>query len=215
VEVDEMLTFYIRRVLIPEARRLAQAGRDKLLGGLRRIDEEAEEASEAAYRDYLSQPGEGDSGGGVDDAQGAGQELYNTLSNLRQSTLNLLAATMFHLQEQRRQTYTQRAERAGLTPVAFETLPSWAKVNELQLVANVTKHAAGRSEEALRVIRPDLFVDPVLARLAPGLPPGSLAPLAGEGLYITEKDLEDYEAAVAQLWEEVAQAHERARGGKG
>lgn len=85
--------------------------------------------------------------------------------------------------------------------------PSWPNVYELRHVAKVVKHAEGRSAQQLRARRPDLFVSPLLARsgVRP-MPEPVKQPLVGEGLYLQERDLQDYTAALVSLWREVAAA---------
>jgi hypothetical protein len=82
-------------------------------------------------------------------------------------------------------------------------LTQWSAINELRLVNNVTKHAEGHSADELRKLRPEMYVPPALR--VPGAndpaPPWPVSdPLAGEGLYVTERDLRSYcDASTALL----------------
>lgn len=90
------------------------------------------------------------------------------------------------------------------------------KLYELRMAANAIKHGAGPSAKKLATLRPDLYEDPVLASrgLAQGDVSGSgaatalvsllVAPLTGNDLYVSERDLSDWCAAVIAYWEELS-----------
>jgi hypothetical protein len=80
--------------------------------------------------------------------------------------------------------------------------PMAARLNELNLVANVIKHAEGRSAKELRAVRAQLFQHPVerrlvLARFRPSI---VSQPLTGESIYILRNDFEDYASQVDGFW---------------
>ena len=91
-----------------------------------------------------------------------------------------------------------------------------AKTNELRVAANAIKHGAGRAANQLAQLRPDLFEDPILAKLHAdiGLPQDEeraqnraaalVAPLAGDGLYVTENDLTAWCDAAKEYWLQLA-----------
>jgi hypothetical protein len=90
---------------------------------------------------------------------------------------------------------------------------SWAKVEELRLVANTVKHAEGDSAQKLYNLRPDLFQHPRITEI--GLSFGQNAPrvflpLAGEDLYVSIADVGQYRDALLGFWSELGNAMERA-----
>ena len=199
---------FIRRVLLEQVRTLGLA-RDRLLAGFRNRDVEAEEAAAQEWNRLMSRPGTGDEdpADAAEAAHEAGLELYAALWQLEQATRNLLAAGLYHLFEKHCEMYHAKLKRLGLKRIKFSLLPGWSKLNELRLVANVTKHAEGPSAVHLREERPDLFEDPAFHKLGvPGVSFRVSTPLAGEGLYVTEDDLVAYQRAVETFWEQVASA---------
>lgn len=160
-----------------------------------------------------------------------GAEYYETISGVRQGALNLLAVGLHHLFEQqqlffldrdlprapkgprRRSQFENRLKRYGVDPYGSECA---SKVNELRLAANTIKHGAGPSAGELAKMRPDLFEHPVLAQDREGqldaanseraeiLASSHLAPLAGEDLYVCERDLSAWCDAVISFWKELS-----------
>lgn len=93
----------------------------------------------------------------------------------------------------------------------MRALPSWPKVEELRLVANVVKHGPGKSLDDLFEVRPDLLTLSKSETLI--LPSGqSLAwvekPAGGEDIYIGDADLAAYFDSALSLWQEFSQAIE-------
>ena len=82
------------------------------------------------------------------------------------------------------------------------------ELRELREVANTAKHGEDRQGE-LRKLRADLFQHPEFARrgMEMEVPSPARAPMAGDGLFVTEADLDRYEAAVLKLWELVISEH--------
>ena len=85
--------------------------------------------------------------------------------------------------------------------VNLDALPGWGQIyDELRLIANIVKHGEGRSEEQLRKIRPDLFETQFERQLQKtgqtlrfsDTPLPIESPLAGEGFYVIQEDLNDY-----------------------
>ena len=77
-------------------------------------------------------------------------ECLETLSDVRQGMVNLLAVGLYHLFEQQRKLTTSSRESA----VGFK---SAGKINELKMAANTIKHGKGDSAKQLARLRPDLF----------------------------------------------------------
>jgi hypothetical protein len=155
--------------------------------------------------------------------------FYEMMVPVRQTMLNLLAAGLFHLVEQqladscRDASFTvDRPNDTKLSVVAdwyrehflldLTTLPSWALVDELRLVANAVKHAEGSATERLRAIRPELFRNPDYAAIddelrKEGIEPlrtPVLLPLAGEDLFVSEGLLRTYGEAAESFLREIA-----------
>jgi len=78
----------------------------------------------------------------------------------------------------------------------------------MRLVANVVKHAEGRSAEDLRSIRPELLENPLARDLWPNehtpfVEPVRM-PLAGDDLYVTEELFRIYGEAANQFFADIA-----------
>lgn len=197
------------------------------------MEQRAEAAAASEYERLSSElAGEfwdGDIDTLAEQAHDKGLAIYETLNGLRQSVLNLFAVGLFHLLEQEIADLCRDASfdveppnDTKLDPVAdwykehfdldLRSLPSWAKVDELRLVANVTKHAEGNSARRLRELRPALFQLPSLREM--GFAPGSWPisrPLAGDDLYVTAENLQEYGQAAVDLISEIAN-HFKERG---
>jgi hypothetical protein len=98
----------------------------------------------------------------------------------------------------------------------LKTLPSWAVFDELRLVANAVKHAEGAATRQLRERRLELFSNPDFAEVykefaEAGIPPTLgpvLAPLSGEGLFVSENLLKMYAEGAESFFREIAQYFE-------
>jgi len=204
---------HIRAVILPEAREMGRLAIERLLLGFQDIDGEAKKAGDEAESRWLSQPATGDEdpSDGAADAFDQELALFTALTNLRQAVLNLLATKINHLVEQHLADYSKTAKRLGRTPLEFADLmklPSAATVYELRLVANTAKHGEGESAEKLRKLRPDLFQNPIFKRMGHVDPlPHARAPFAGDGLFVSEDDIQKYQAAVESFWSELAEHH--------
>jgi hypothetical protein len=92
------------------------------------------------------------------------------------------------------------------TNIDKNTFSQYRKLQELELVANVAKHAEGQSAERLRQLRPELFLHPP-SRTEPSLQWLSdytrpvNQPLTGEGFFIEPDDLRAYFDAAESFWE--------------
>ncbi|HLX00326.1 MAG TPA: hypothetical protein VKR82_16925 [Candidatus Acidoferrales bacterium] len=157
-------------------------------------------------------------------AECKGQAFYETMYSLRQMTLNLFTAGLFHLIEQQLANLCQDASFDVPPPrdtniaivtdwyerhfhISIRTLGCWAMIEELRLVANVVKHAEGGSARELRNRREELFVPPSIRNSSseiqrPAFPVA--APLAGDDLYVTEEVFQRYAEAANELMEEIA-----------
>lgn len=160
-------------------------------------------------------------------AQSRGQVFYDTSVAIRQTSLNLFAAGLFHLLEQLLADLCR--DGAFETPPRLDTklsvvstwcrnncnldlskLPAWPKIEQLRLLANSVKHGEGSSAEELRVIRPDLFQNPDLHELARDFPKIYTAeavklPLAGQDIFVTTEVFSEFSSAANSLFAEIAE----------
>jgi hypothetical protein len=192
------------------------------------LDKRADEVANAAFQRYGSESAgddfDGDMSVFAERAEDEGLAFYEVMFGLRQATLNLFSAGLFHLVEQQLANLCHDAsfdtpppKDTKLSVVArwygdhfqleLQALPDWATIEELRLVANVVKHAEGDSAEALRSIRPELFRHPSTRNLWPNNSPPVLPvrlPLAGDNLYITEELFRGYSQAATQFFARIA-----------
>lgn len=143
------------------------------------------------------------------------------ISQVKQSMINLYAVGLRHLFEQQfyylANTIHRDWERKAdfnkdksvvidASGINIESFDSWRILKELGLVCNAVKHAEGHSVKNLVKIRPDLLEDPMLLDMPninfSGQRLAVQMPLSGEGIYIQEKDIEEYMNAVEGFWRE-------------
>lgn len=225
-------SYHFQAVFVPQINAFCDAIINRLLPAFADVDKEADEVAQTEYERLGSLPadeyGAWDMGDVAEQALEAGLAYYQALEGVRQSVMNLAAAALYHMFEQqllffhRRQVLhpseedtisklkmgklKKRLRDGGLD---IESLKSWPKVNELRFAANSVKHAEGTSSEELRKLRPDLFVDlslkdENLSWLASST--RVYLPLAGQDIYVTADDLEDYRSALVLFWEEFGNA---------
>jgi hypothetical protein len=154
--------------------------------------------------------------------------FYETMVAKRQATLNLFSAGLFHLVEQQLTRLcddasfpleppdTKLEAAAGWYRRYFRLDPkelrSWAKIDELRLLANAVKHAEGSAARQLRERRPDLFEHPRLRKHWPDAPEIQRPvrqPLAGGDLYVTDKHFADYASAAVDFFHALAEYFEQ------
>lgn len=168
---------------------------------------------------------DGDMSLAADAAHGKGQVFYDTMDSVRQATLNLFTAGLFHLLEQQLAdlccdgAFDIPPKDTKLEIVAkwyrshfdldLSKLPSWPKIDELRLLANSVKHGEGRSALDLRAIRPDLFQDPAIRKYFPDL--GDILqssqvrlPMSGEDIFVTKEVFSDFGEAAVRFITEIA-----------
>jgi hypothetical protein len=171
-----------------------------------------------------------DPGSIAEDAQERSLSFYFRLTAMQFTVVNLFTAGLYHLFEQqaaellrswsvppgREPLATLREVLTTQCGFSFETVSSWSRVQQLNDVANVVKHADGSSAERLRKTCPKLFELPLLRRPAyrdlrmrsgPHRPVG--APLTGEDVYVTKEDFDLYARAVLDFWDWLAGGFER------
>ena len=84
----------------------------------------------------------------------------------------------------------------------LEKLASWGKVCELRLLVNTIKHAEGTSEQMLRQLRPDFFVQNLLG-IDYDMTSVYHTTLLETTLAISETDFLTYYNALVQFWNEL------------
>jgi hypothetical protein len=91
---------------------------------------------------------------GGEEAREQALDYYQLLLNLRQSILNLLAAGLYHLYEQHRETVIDLLKQDRRTLPPLQNLTGWTKVEELRLLANTVKPPGSVLAQAcVRVVR--------------------------------------------------------------
>ncbi|HUY13915.1 MAG TPA: hypothetical protein VMX16_09850 [Terriglobia bacterium] len=207
-----------------------------VLPSILNLEKRAKEVAEEEYARLGSQPADEycsyDMADAAEDANEKGLAFYQTMVGVRQAVLNLFTAGLFHLVEQELaglcsdgSMCVQPPADSNLKRIAdwygqhfwldLRSLSSWGTIEELGLVANAVRHAEGRSAEKVRLLRPELFQDPILGEPLPGWEAASQPlrlPLGGEGLYITQEHFQQYSQAAERFVTEIVnhfEDHER------
>lgn len=229
---------YVRRLMIPEVTVLRETVLERALPSFDQIGDEAEQAAEEALeRLGVNFHPDDDPADYYEAAQDESILYYDLRTSARQAVVNLFAVALHHLLEQkllflfRRELLPKENEndiklltrnnvvRAFADQgIDLTDFPEWSKIEELRHVANVVKHADGRSGEALWELRPELF-SPEVIREDPASPFGKVkaavhAPLAGDDLYIQQADLEEYFDNVLEFVSRLADEMETLADGK-
>lgn len=226
---------YIRNLIIPEIQALAHAFDSRVLLAFQGLEEEANRIQDEK-RDKLCQGAGPDTDFGdiAEAAQDAGIDHYITMKDIQQGVTNLFAAALYHLFEQQLllihrkelllkeeeddETKLSRAEamkRLRRHEIDIESFRAWPKLDdELRRVANVVKHADGKSSSELKQLRSDLFhsPDPVVREIwedRPRFRRQVFQPLFGQDFYITPEEFQLYAEKVVEFWEEFADVLER------
>lgn len=195
------------------------------------LSQRADEVASAEYQRLGSQPAgndcDGDMSALAETAREKGQAFYEIMFAMRQTTLNLYAAGLFHLLEQQLADLCHDGAFEASPPkdtklnivanwyrthfgLDLQTLTSWPRIDQLRLLANAVKHGEGSSANELRKQRPDLFENPSQRELLPDFPQMYTAqslrlPMAGEDLYVTEEIFIEYSEAANRFIAEIAE----------
>lgn len=191
---------------------------DRLMPTFDSIDEEAERASQEYWDRAMSSPASDydyrDGGDFADDAIGAGIEVYENLSFVREQLIQLSIAGLYHLWERTLKQFIIKELKhyqfddsvySKIEKENFEDLvktlqqfdfdltqkPYYQKMNELRLVANVVKHGTGKAFKDLVKAAPDLFEKPKF---------DLDLPTRLEDLKLTPKHFMDYSYAIKEFW---------------
>ena len=191
---------------------------EKVVPAFDGIADDAERAAEAEYDRLGSMPYDGqiDMSDVADMAQDHGIDVYQTMSGVRQGVLNVLAVGLYHLFEQQQLFFLRRGllsreedapeffkvaeleKRLAECGVECRSFSCADELYELRTAANAIKHGTGQAGNELAKLRPDLFGSPDLLQLegddaesshAAVWPDLIYMPLAGDDLYVSERDL--------------------------
>ena len=185
------------------------------------LEARAEQVAEEEWTRLVSETGDdaADVGAHAARAAGAGQDFYDMMFPMGQTMVNLFTAGLYHLFEQQLVVFARTMMQSVAVPDSMPGVvsllnkqlsidiiaayPMASRLDQLRLIANVVKHAEGKSAETLRGIRPEIFEHPAMRSLwlAGGTPSRLVSePLAGEGVYLTRADYEAYTADVDGFW---------------
>ena len=226
---------YFRQAYLPAIQGFHAGALEKVAPAFAGIEKEADAAAEAEFERLGSMPADPyssiDMGDIAEWATDHGIAYYETMAGVRQGVLNLLAVGLHHLFEQQQNFFLWREwireEKGSITPSELEkrldacgvecrSFACAGKLYELRMAANAIKHGAGGSANQLAKLRPDLFLNPVLAQLggekgddeksrrAAARASSFIVPLAGDHLYVSEHDLSEWADAVLAYWEELS-----------
>ncbi len=224
---------YFRQVNVPAIQGCHTGAHEKVAPAFAGIAEEADAATEAEFERLGSMPAYSsiDMGDIAEWATDHGIAYYETMTGVRQGVLNLLAVGLHDLFEQQQNFFLRREwvreEKGSITPeelekrlaacgVECQSFACAGKLYELRMATNAIKHGAGKSASKLAKLRPDLFLNSVLAQLggekgddektrrAEAMATSFIVPLAGNDLYVSEHDLSEWSAAVMAYWQELS-----------
>ena len=221
----------VQHTTIPYVKAYGQAVLENVIPSFENLPQRADAIASAEFKRLGQHPAredwDGDMSVAAEAAQTKGQAFYDTMTAIRQSSLNLFASGLFHLLEQ--QLVDLCRDGAFCTPPPKDTklsvvtkwyidhfnldltkLPAGPKIEQLRLLANSVKHGEGDSVEKLRIIRPDLFQDPKIRDLLPDFPEIYTAwavhlPMAGEDIFVTTQIFDDFSQAANAFGEEIAE----------
>lgn len=198
---------------------------DTYLNRISPVFSNIEQEAEAKANEYYYELGRNfnpdyhDPGDFAEAASERGYEHYEELSLMQYNTRLMWIVTMYQYWEQQvRKFLYEEIDRThdigsykkfcekGIEDIktwfqAFnlyiDQLPCWETINELRLVTNTIKHGPGKSEQQLRKIRPDLFVNPVIKI---DLLERNKSTLDEIVLYVTDQDFIKYGQALIDFW---------------
>jgi hypothetical protein len=212
---------FIERIFLPQLTALRDAIFVRVLPAFERLESEAAQIERETFEHFGANADEyTDEAKIAESAFDAGLDHFETMTATRQTVINTFAIAVSHLFEQQRHLLSfgtlldwepkskQREKRfrefLEARGVDYTTFVHHAKLEELDLVANVAKHAEGQSAERLRNLRPELFVPPSI-RGDPFFGSSTVVPvnrpLMGEDLFVEPDDLRAYLEAIESFWQ--------------
>lgn len=216
---------YVEGVFVPQVQQFDKLFIETVFPPLADPELPAGKVSESYWTERMSEPcgpdgPDEDPADIADSAFGKSLEFYETMTAMHYTVLNLFTAGLFHLFEQ--QLGTLLTGEGGKRPehpvtalrelaksehslrIDVTAAPSWPLLEELQLVANVIKHAEGKSADKLRDLNNNYFMLPAVrgTELAQHFRGDRLAgePLTGEGIYVTKEQYGAFVNAVIDFW---------------
>jgi hypothetical protein len=209
----------IPSMFLPELAALRQTIFGRILPAFDGLEMEAEQIQREALKRLQANANEySDAADLAEAAFEAGLEHYELTTGARQIVINALVVALSHLFEQQRHLLTfptlldSEPDSRKRETRFFEFLKAngvdrtifnqQTKLEELDLVANVAKHAEGRSADCLRALRQELFVHPSI-REYPVLRSSVRRvnrTLMGTDLFVQPEDLRAYFDAVEAFW---------------
>lgn len=231
----------MRESFVAEIDAIAGAIFNRVLPVFDSVNEEAERVEQQEWdrRGQLWSEDEGDPAADAEHARDLAVDYLLTMERVKQGTLNLLGAGLYHLVEQqmlrflrcgvlgageehrarsddnwgRLVSLSELKRRLNDEGVDLASLQSWSAIEQLQLFANTVKHAEGWSYEKLFEQRPDLFVHPWERDAGDPTPrSGPLyQPLFGQGLYLSGAQFGIFVEQAKSFWVDLAAALEATR----
>ena len=210
----------IQRMFLPQIAVLRQTIFERVLPAFDQIEVEANQV-EAKALDRLEENFNEDSDPAdiAEAAFEAGLEHFELMAATRQTIMNAFVVAISHSFEQQRHFLTHHtiidsepsSRKRELKFVAmlhssgidYEQFSDRPRLEEMDLVANVAKHAEGQSAERLRAVRPDLFVHPSIrdiSALSSATHPVH-TPLMGEAFFVQPEDLRTYLDVIEAFWQ--------------
>jgi len=221
----------IRRVFIQDIDALAKCLEGRILPAFASLDKEAEqlEKNEFERRTSSANP-DMDPAEIAETSRDLAVSHYQIMRDVEQAALNLFAAACFHLLEQQLLLFHRKEllsdeeknhhnllkiseviSRLAAHGIDLTHFSVWPEINDLRLVANVVKHADGKSADQLRSRNPDLFArpDPTVSTVCGNrtiMKPAVYQPLMGRDFFVTIEAFRSYARAVRSFWQELAAA---------
>lgn len=215
---------YIREQFIRQVELFVESIEKRIIHSFDSMEDDAEKVQDEIWENSTSSgnPENVDEASLAEQARNEAVKYYEMLSGVRQSFLNICAASLYHFFEQqlifmlRREIlpislekdsklFKARIFRDKLKEIGIDvtTFASWPVIEELRLVANTVKHAEGDSAEDLRLVNPLIFRNPLLDDIGPSFEGSSrwlFFPAGGVDLYVRIDDLKRYRDAIVGFW---------------
>ncbi|MDZ7694398.1 MAG: hypothetical protein U5K69_25290 [Balneolaceae bacterium] len=218
---------------LPQLSSVVETLEKRILSGFEDIEKEADAIAEASWDQFMSSPGTGeeDPSDFAEIAEQAGVSHYILLKGIRQGIINLFSVALYHNFEQQIMLFFRKEilspgedkdsellkfgkfkKRLKEMGINIEEFHSWSKVKELRLIANTVKHGEGSSAQQLKSLRPNLFENPDLRELGLSFKsnPKVFLPLAGEDIYVSIENIQQYKDGLHDFFRELLDAMENA-----
>lgn len=220
---------YLISVFIPQVRQFDRVFSETVFPPFADPETQANKVAQDYWDQKMSEPcgpdgPDEDPADIADDARQQSIDFYETMFAMHHTVVNLFTAGVFHLFEQ--QVGTLMEDWTGKRPkfpfdelgkltiknrdggeIAIKSAPTWGRLDELRLVANVVKHAEGDSATRLRAVNGAHFRLPSVrgTELEKWFGERMLGePLTGEGIYVVKADYDTFVTAVIEFWEWLA-----------